>query len=42
LNLVFCLITGLKWVSAAPSIVYFVVMDGLNMVTFLIILPHSE
>jgi hypothetical protein len=41
LNLVSCLITGLKWVRAAPSLVCFVMKDDLDMVTFLIILPHS-
>jgi hypothetical protein len=41
LNLVSCLITGLKWVRAAPSLVCFVMKDELNMVTFLVILPHS-
>jgi hypothetical protein len=41
LNLVSCLITGLKCVGAAPSLIYFVMRDGLNMVIFLVKLPHS-
>jgi hypothetical protein len=40
LNLVSRLITELKWVRAAPYLVYFVMKDELNMVTFLVILPH--
>jgi hypothetical protein len=41
LNLVSCLITELNWVRASPSLVCFVLKDKLNMVTFLVILPHS-
>ena len=41
LNLISCLITGLKWVRAIPSLVCFVMKDELNMVTFRVILPHS-
>jgi hypothetical protein len=41
LNLVFCLITGLKWFEPTPSIFCFVMRDKLNIVTFLVILPHS-
>lgn len=42
LNLISCLIIELKWVRAPPSLVCFVMKDKLNMVTFLIILPHLE
>jgi hypothetical protein len=41
LNLFSYLIIGLKWVRATPSLVCFLMKDELNMVTFLVILPHS-
>jgi hypothetical protein len=41
LNLLSCLITGLNWVGVVPSLVCFAMRDELNMVSFLVILPHS-
>jgi hypothetical protein len=42
LNLVSCLITRLKLVDVVSSLVCFMMNgDEVNMVTFLVILPHS-
>jgi hypothetical protein len=42
LNLVSCLIIELKWVRVVPSLICFLMKDELNMVIFLVKLPHSE
>jgi hypothetical protein len=42
LNLVSCLITGLKWFELHHFLFGFVMRDELNTIIFLVILPHSE